>query len=81
MNVSSDMTTMLTTVAFGAHLHNQQRQMHIAVDQSNRAINTLNDALTALRRERVENARLVTALERAEARIEALEMLLDDDDA
>ena len=80
MNVTSDMTGMLTTMALGAHLHNQQRQMHQAVDQSNKAINTLNDAMTALRNERARNARLITELERARAQIEALELLLDDAD-
>lgn len=78
MNVSSDMTGMLTTIALGAHIHHQQRQMHVAVDQSSRAINTLNDAMTALRVERARNAALVTELERAQAQIEALQFLLDD---
>ena len=79
MNVSSDMTGMLTTIALGAHIHHQQRQMHIAVDQSNRAISTLNDAMIALRQERAQNEVLLMELERAHARIEALELLLDDD--
>ena len=78
MQITSDMTGMLTTIALGAHLNNQQRQMHGAVDQSNRAINTLNDAMIALRQERARNAALVTALERARAQIAALEFLLDD---
>ena len=78
MQITSDMTGMLTTMALGAHLHNQQRQMHIGVDQSNRAISTLNDALTALRNERAKNSALVTELERARAQIAALEFLLDD---
>ena len=78
MQMTSDVGGFLTTIALGAHIHHQQRQMHVAVDQSSRAISTLNDAMIALRQERARNAALVTELERAQAQIAALEFLLDD---
>jgi len=79
MNFTNDMTGMLTTMALGAHLHNQQRQMHHAVDRSDRAVTTLSHAMTALRRERAENAKLRKELARARGHVAALQLALDGD--